>query len=150
MANFNTTPLFNYLGSELGSFINNVVDNNNQNNQGNRSNFNTQRNDNIIYHKNVSESNIYLCLEIPGFLKEDCSINLTGGYLIFEGKSKYNFQTNDKFLQNDFLFIKNKVVKTKIDLSNYNIDENNVIAIYENGLLKIKLKKKPKMNINID
>ena len=144
MANFNAAPLFNYLGNELGSFIDNVVNVNNQTNP------NTQNKDNINYYKNISESNIYLCLEIPGFLKENCSINLTGGYLIFEGKSNYNFQTNTKFEDNDFLFIKNKTIKTKIDLSNYNIDENNIIAIYENGLLKIKLKKKPKMKINID
>lgn len=143
MANFNATPIFNYLGSELGSMINNVVnvDTNNlsRNNQTN-----------VKYYKNMDETNIYLCLEIPGFLKENCSINLTGGYLIFEGKSTYNSHPNCKFEENDFKFIKNKNVKTRIDLSNYNIDENNINALYNNGLLKIKLKKKPKMNINID
>ena len=143
MANFNATPIFNYLGSELGSMINNVVnvDTNNlsRNNQTN-----------VKYYKNMDETNIYLCLEIPGFLKENCSINLTGGYLIFEGKSTYNSHPNCKFEENDFNFIKNKNVKTRIDLSNYNIDENNINALYNNGLLKIKLKKKPKMNINID
>ena len=143
MANFNATPLFNYLGSEIGNIINNVVnvDNNLQNNN---------YVNNVKYYKNIDENNIYLCLEVPGFLKENCSINLTGGYLIFEGKSTFNFHSTEKFGNNDFNFIKNKNVKTKIDLSNYNIDENNIIAHYNNGLLKIKLKKKPKMNINID
>ena len=75
---------------------------------------------------------------------------MTGGYLIFEGKSTFNSHPTDKFGNNDFNFIKNKNVRTKIDLSNYNIDENNIIAHYNNGLLKIKLKKTFKMNISID
>jgi HSP20 family molecular chaperone IbpA len=144
MANFNATPLFNYIGSELGNMINNVVNVDTTN-----MNKNSEIN-NVKYYKNIDETNIYLCLEIPGFLKENCSINLTGGYLIFEGKSTYNYDVSCKFEQNDFNFIKNKNVKTRIDLSNYNIDENNINARYNNGLLKIKLKKKPKMNINID
>jgi HSP20 family molecular chaperone IbpA len=143
MANFNATPIFNYLGSELGSMINNVI--NVDTNNLSRNNKST-----VKYHKHMDESNIFLCLEIPGFLKENCSINLTGGYLIFEGKSIYNSHPDCKFGANDFNFIKNKNVNTRIDLSNYNIDENNIIALYNNGLLKIKLKKKPKMNINID
>ena len=144
MANFNASPLFNYLGSELGNMINNVVnvDTNNLNQ--------TNQQNNVKYYKHIDATNIFLCLEIPGFLKENCTINLTGGYLIFEGKSTYNFQPNNRFGENDFNFIKNKNIKTRIDLSNHNIDENNIIAIYNNGLLKIKLKKKPKMNIDID
>ena len=145
MSNFNATPFINYIGSELGSIINNVV--NVDNNLGN---VNNNVINNVKYYKHIDETNIYLCLEVPGFLKGNCSINLTGGHLIFEGKSTYNHDISNKFGENDFNFIKNKNVKTKIDLSNYNIDENNIIAHYNNGLLKIKLKKRPKMNISID
>ena len=38
----------------------------------------------------------------------------------------------------------------KIDLCDHNIDQSNIKASFNNGLLKIKLKKKPKMNISID
>ena len=149
MSTFNATPLFNYLGSELGNIINNVV-NIDAPTQNQTHNFGNNIQTNLKYYKNVDENHIYLCLEIPGFLKDDCSIDLNGGYLIFEGKSTCNIHPYDKFGETDFDFIKNKNVKTKIDLSNYNIDENNIQAYFNNGLLKIKLKKKPKMNISID
>ena len=37
-----------------------------------------------------------------------------------------------------------------IDLNSNNIDENQIDTSFINGLLKIKLKKKPKTNININ
>jgi HSP20 family molecular chaperone IbpA len=141
MAAFNGGPLFNYLGSELGNMIQNI--NINQIN-------NPISNKNIKYHKNIDETNIYLCLEIPGFLKEDCNINLNGGFLIFMGKTNYQHSNADNDNNIDFDFIQNKEFVTKIDLSDYNIDENNIKASFYNGLLKIKLKKKPKTNITIE
>ena len=141
MANFNGGPLFNFLGSEFGNILQNI-------------NINKLHypisNKNIKYHRNMDESNIYLCLEIPGFMKEDCSINLTGGFLIFIGKTNYQHSNNSENYNGYFDFIQNKEVTTKIDLSDYNIDETNIKALFHNGLLKIKLKKKPKTNITID
>ena len=57
------------------------------------------------YYQNQDDQHIYLCLEIPGFDKQNCKINLNGGYLIFEGKSNYNVNRNEKFEENDFKFI---------------------------------------------
>lgn len=165
MANYNTGPLFNYFGYEIGNILNGIgneinrnINQNNPNSMNNNTNNLNNQNINqdifnksdLKYYQNHDDQHIYLCLEIQGFDKQDCKINLNGGYLIFEGKSNYNVNRNEKFDENDFKFIKNKVITKKIDLSNFNIDENNIIANFDNGLLKIKLKKKPKMNINID
>ena len=75
-------------------------------------------------------------------------------FLIFEGKTNYqNKGNNNNFDENDFNFVENKNVKTKIDLSEYNIDDSQIKACYINGLLKIKLKKNlrqilPLINMN--
>ena len=144
MASINISPLLNFLGEEVSNVLNNIS-------QPPVPQRNNQTKNNINYYKNVTINNIFLCLEIPGFLKEDCSINLNGGFLIFEGKTNYqNKGNNSNFDENDFNFVENKNVKTKIDLSEYNIDDSKRKACYINGLLKIKLKKKPKTNITID
>ena len=41
-------------------------------------------------------------------------------------------------------------IEEKIDLNSNNIDENQIDTSFINWLLKIKLKKKPKTNININ
>lgn len=144
MASININPLLNFLGEEVSNVLTNITKYPPKQN-------NKKINSDIKYFKNVTTHNIFLCLEIPGFLKEDCSINLNGCFLIFEGKPNYqSIGNNNYFDENDFNFIENKNVKTKIDLSEYNIDDSLIKACYINGLLKIKLKKKPKTNITID
>ena len=63
MADFNATPLFNYLGSEIGNMINNVVNVDANINNNNLIN-------NVKYYKNIDENNIYLCLEVQVFKRK--------------------------------------------------------------------------------
>jgi HSP20 family molecular chaperone IbpA len=107
---------------------------------------------NIKYYMNdTSDYNyIFVCLELPGVSKEDCNIDFIGGKLNVKIKTNYQTTNCDKIEYNDFKFIKNKNLVKNIDLSHHNIDETSIAACYINGLLKIKLKKKPKTNININ
>ena len=146
MSSLNANPLINFIGNEVNNLLNNLQTPTETSVNVKKHNINT----NLKYYKNISESNIIICIEIPGFLKEDCNINLEGGYLVFEGTTNYQFPRNTNFEVNDFDFIQNKNVIMKIDLCEHNIDQSNIKASFNNGLLKIKLKKKPKMNINID
>ena len=148
MSSLNANPLLNLIGSEVNNFLRNL--------QTPKPNYqqelkkNTNLSTNLNFYKNIDESNILICIEIPGFLKEDCKIDLEGGFLVFEGSTNYQSPLNNNFGANDFDFIQNKNVKMKIDLCDHNIDQSNIKASFNNGLLKIKLKKKPKMNISID
>ena len=101
-------------------------------------------------YTNESTDYVFICIELPGVIKENCKIEITNSQLKLIFKTNYELSTSNEITPNDFLFIKNKELSEIIDLSKFNIDESFVYANFINGLLKIKLKKKPKTNINID
>jgi len=101
------------------------------------------------YYYNETPDFIYICIELPAVSKQNCSIEICGGYLNINAKTNYQTVDNQTMLD-DFKFLKNKMIEEKIDLNSNNIDENQIDTSFINGLLKIKLKKKPKTNININ
>ena len=103
----------------------------------------------IKYYYNETPDYIYICIELPAVSKQNCSIEICGGYLNINAKTNYQTVDNQTMLD-DFKFLKNKIIEEKIDLNSNNIDENQIDTSFINGLLKIKLKKKPKTNININ
>ena len=103
----------------------------------------------IKYYYNETPDYICICIELPGVSKQNCSIEICGGYLNINAKTNYQTVDNQTMLD-DFKFLKNKIIEEKIDLNSNNIDENQIDTSFINGLLKIKLKKKPKTNININ
>tara|TARA_X000000950_G_scaffold194902_1_gene234836 strand:+ start:1879 stop:2319 length:441 start_codon:yes stop_codon:yes gene_type:complete len=103
----------------------------------------------IKYYYNETPDFIYICIELPAVSKQNCSIEICGGYLNINAKTNYQTVDNQTMLD-DFKFLKNKMIEEKIDLNSNNIDENQIDTSFINGLLKIKLKKKPKTNININ
>ena len=103
----------------------------------------------IKYYYNETPDFIYICIELPAVSKQNCSIEICGGYLNINAKTNYQTVYNQTMLD-DFKFLKNKSIEEKIDLNSNNIDENQIDTSFINGLLKIKLKKKPKTNININ
>ena len=153
--NNNINKAISLLGSEFFSMITDFSNPQQPNNINVNTNTGVNASVDIIkVHKHIENDTILLCLEIPGTNKKDCKITLNGGYLHFEGKTNYQqLPSNKSHVDNDigeFMFLKNITLRTKIDLSMHNINENNIKAVYINGLLKIKLKKKPKTNIDID
>jgi HSP20 family molecular chaperone IbpA len=104
----------------------------------------------IPHHLKEHTDYLFICIEIPGITKEDCKIDFIGGKIIIKSKTNYQITNSNNINSNDFDFIDNRNITKIIDLSHYNINENFINACYINGLLKIKLKKKPKTNINID
>jgi len=103
----------------------------------------------IKYYYNETPDYIYICIELPAVSKQNCSIEICGGYLSINAKTNYQTVDNQTMID-DFKFLKNKIIEEKIDLNSNNIDENQIDTSFINGLLKIKLKKKPKTNININ
>ena len=103
----------------------------------------------IKYYYNETPDFIYICIELPAVSKQNCSIEICGGYLNINAKTNYQTVDNQTMID-DFKFLKNKIIEEKIDLNSNNIDENQIDTSFINGLLKIKLKKKPKTNININ
>ena len=104
----------------------------------------------IKYYYHESSDYIFVCAELPGVSKNNCKIEISGGNLVIETNTNYEESNNEYIKTDDFKFIENKIIDTKIELNSNNIDEDNINACFINGLLKIKLKKKPKTNININ
>lgn len=112
-------------------------------------NANTQKVSNqYFYHE--TDDYIYICVELPGVAKEYCNIEICGGYLNVKAKTDYQITTINEISEKEFDFIVNRNIEKKIDLKLNNIDESKVTSCFINGILKIKLKKKPKTNININ
>ena len=103
----------------------------------------------VKYYYNENNDYIYICIELPAVSKNNCSIEICGGYLNINAKTNYQ-QVDNQSMIDDFKFVKNKIIEEKIDLNSNNINEDEINASFINGLLKIKLKKKPKTNININ
>ena len=103
----------------------------------------------VKYYYNENADYIFICVELPGVSKNNCSIEICGGFLNINAKTNYQ-QVDNQLMIDDFKFVKNKIIEEKIDLNSNNINEDEINASFINGLLKIKLKKKPKTNININ
>ena len=103
----------------------------------------------VKYYYNENADYIFICVELPGVSKNNCSIEICGGFLNINAKTNYQ-QVDNQLMVDDFKFVKNKIIEEKIDLNSNNINEDEINASFINGLLKIKLKKKPKTNININ
>ena len=103
----------------------------------------------VKYYYNENADYIFICVELPGVSKNNCSIEICGGFLNINAKTNYQ-QVDNQSMIDDFKFVKNKIIEEKIDLNSNNINEDEINASFINGLLKIKLKKKPKTNININ
>ena len=86
---------------------------------------------------NIIKTDEYFDLEIavPGFSKEDISLELTGDRLVAHGEKNEKFKGDARYLINGFgtsSFLRSfKLVPE--------IDENNIKADYNNGILKIRL-----------
>jgi HSP20 family molecular chaperone IbpA len=104
----------------------------------------------LKYYYNENNDYIYVCIELPGVDKQNCNIEICGGYLKLNAKTNYQMSNNNDINVNEFKFIQNHNIEENIDLNSNNIDETQVSTNFINGLLKIKLKKKPKTNININ
>ena len=104
----------------------------------------------VKYYYNENNDYIYVCIELPGVDKQNCNIEICGGYLKVVAKTNYQMTNNNYINLNEYKFIENRSIEENIDLNSNNIDDSQVSTSFINGLLKIKLKKKPKTNININ
>ena len=75
----------------------------------------------IKYYYNETPDFIYICIELPAVSKQNCSIEICGGYLNINAKTNYQTVDNQTMLD-DFKFLKNKSIEEKIDLNSNNID----------------------------
>ena len=128
--------VFDIFESEVKSVIKDIV--------------NPVKDKSVKYYLNENLEFLFICVELPGVLKENCNIEFTSNSIKISFVTSYDITTSENISKEDFSFMKNKQISEVIDLSRFNIDESGVYANFINGLLKIKLKKKPKTNININ
>lgn len=102
--------------------------------QHNANIYTTQQDSRMQLKLDTHESNtyIYVAVEIPGIIKENCNLKLENGYLVIEVKSSHK--------QDGFDFLKSKEYINKIALSS-NIDKTKIKAHYLNGMLYITITK---------
>lgn len=88
-----------------------------------------------IYEK---DSNIHIEMDIPGFDKEDINIEINKGNLVITAEKKEEENEDKKYLRRERKFY------GKYQRSFYlgDIDEENIAASFENGILKISIPKK--------
>ena len=88
-----------------------------------------------IYEK---DSNIHIEMDIPGFDKEDINIDINKGNLVITAEKKEEENEDKKYLRRERKFY------GKYQRSFYlgDIDEENIAASFENGILKISIPKK--------
>ena len=88
-----------------------------------------------IYEK---YSNIHIEMDIPGFDKEDINIEINKGNLVITAEKKEEENEDKKYLRRERKFY------GKYQRSFYlgDIDEENIAASFENGILKISIPKK--------
>lgn len=100
-----------------------------------------------IYEQN---ENYVLEIDLPGFDKENVSIDYHNEYLIIKVVKKDNHDENDKYIKKERFY-----GEYKRTFYIGNLDESNIKANYNNGVLKItfpkeELKKESKKQILID
>ena len=98
----------------------------------------------IISNSNVLKTNIkkegdnYIYeVDVPGYNKEDISVNYEDGYLIIEAKS--NKETNN---YSNNTYVRQERYSGSCSRSFYigEIDENKIVAKYHNGILCVSFK----------
>ena len=88
-----------------------------------------------------SEKNYSIELSAPGFEKKDFNLSIEDGVLIISGTHNSEKVTEDKsFVRKEFNYGSFKRSFNLADL----VDEDNIDAKYENGILKIDLPKNVK------
>ena len=88
-----------------------------------------------IYEK---DNNINIEMDIPGFNKEDINIEINKGNLVVTAEKNEEENEDKKYLRRERKFY------GKYQRSFYlgDIDEENIAASFENGILKISIPKK--------
>lgn len=98
---------------------------------------------------NVNEDKDKYTMEVasPGFDKEDFDLSLENGFLIISGVSKYEEENEDEdktYSKKEFSY---KSFKKSFKLPE-DVIENNINAEYNNGVLKIDMKKDEELKTN--
>lgn len=89
-----------------------------------------------IYEK---DNKYYIEMEVPGFKKEDIDISLKDGYLTIKAEKKTSNEEKDE--NKKFLRKERNYFKTERSFNLGNIDEENIDASFENGILIIVIPK---------
>ena len=89
-----------------------------------------------IYEK---DNKYYIEMEVPGFNKEDIDISLKEGYLTVKAEKKMSNEEKDE--NKKYLRKERNYIKTERSFNLGNIDEENIDASFENGVLKIEIPK---------
>lgn len=89
-----------------------------------------------IYEK---DNKYFIEMEVPGFNKEDIDISLKEGYLTVKAEKKMSNEEKDE--DKKYLRKERNYIKTERSFNLGNIDEENVDASFENGVLKIEIPK---------
>ena len=89
-----------------------------------------------IYEK---DNKYYIEMEVPGFNKEDIDISLKEGYLTIKAEKKMSNEEKDE--NKKYLRKERNYIRTERSFNLGNIDEENIDASFENGVLKIEIPK---------
>ena len=89
-----------------------------------------------IYEK---DNKYYIEMEVPGFKKEDIDISLKEGYLTVKAEKKMSNEEKDE--DKKYLRKERNYIRTERSFNLGNIDEENIDASFENGVLKIEIPK---------
>jgi len=89
-----------------------------------------------IYEK---DNKYYIEMEVPGFKKEDIDISLKEGYLTVKAEKKVSNEEKDE--DKKFLRKERSYMKTERSFNLGNVDEENIDASFENGVLNIVIPK---------
>lgn len=89
-----------------------------------------------IYEK---DNKYFIEMEVPGFNKEDIDISLKEGYLTVKAEKKMSNEEKDE--NKKYLRKERNYIKTERSFNLGNIDEDNIDASFENGVLKIEIPK---------
>ena len=89
-----------------------------------------------IYEK---DNKYFIEMEVPGFNKEDIDISLIEGYLTVKAEKKMSNEEKDE--NKKYLRKERNYIKTERSFNLGNIDEENIDASFENGVLKIEIPK---------
>ena len=89
-----------------------------------------------IYEK---DNKYYIEMEVPGFNKEDIDISLKEGYLTVKAEKKMSNEEKDE--NKKYLRKERNYIKTERSFNLGNIDEENIDASFDNGVLKIEIPK---------
>ncbi|MBQ1551791.1 MAG: Hsp20/alpha crystallin family protein [Bacilli bacterium] len=89
-----------------------------------------------IYEK---DNKYYIEMEVPGFNKEDIDISLKEGYLTVKAEKKMSNEEKDE--EKKYLRKERNYIRTERSFNLGNIDEENIDASFENGVLKIEIPK---------